>query len=277
MNWFEQLLYTMHSQKIYLGDILIFSWFIILVDVLVILSVVAMAFFLKPQSDLVVKTVLLIYSISCIVLEIAKQIYFSFHTIEINGIITPYWEYNWAQFPFQFCATPMYIALIAALSKKGRYQNALYTFLATYGSFAGFLCILIPSSIISDNLWTTLHTFYHHSSQFLIGVFLVRAGRAKFSKEAFVDGSGVFFALLSLALFLDTVIHLFITNGTSQIINLWFISAFEPCNWMGFSWLYDGKTYILWPILIMLYVSGFFLASWLIYLVTHPSEALKKL
>ena len=89
---------------------------------------------LSPER---IRRVVLITAMIVTVLEIYKQINFSF-TYK-NGQIL--FDYQWYAFPFQFCSTPMYIGLLAAVIKNERIHQSLCAYLGTYSLFAG-LCVM---------------------------------------------------------------------------------------------------------------------------------------
>ena len=97
-----------------------YGWFHILCLIITILITIVLIY-KKPNK----KKTMLVISIIMILFETYKQLSFSFD----NGI----WNYQWYGFPFQFCATPMYVALVAGLTKNKKIEEYCYSFLATFG------------------------------------------------------------------------------------------------------------------------------------------------
>ena len=85
------------------------------------------------KGEAFMRRFLLIEALLITVLEIYKQINFSFH-VDGSQIL---FDYQWYAFPFQFCSTPMYIGLLAAVVKRKSLHEHLCSYLATYALFAG--------------------------------------------------------------------------------------------------------------------------------------------
>ena len=97
-------------------------------------------------------------------LEIYKQIF----CLRVNH------PYNWNDFPFQFCSTPMFLMIPAALLRPGRVKEALYKFLAFYGCLAGVSVMFYPT-VISEAVYLTMivHTMIWHVSMIVVGVYVI--------------------------------------------------------------------------------------------------------
>lgn len=102
------------------------SWFHYLFLILLFVGMFFSIKLMRKMSNKEIKKTLLIFSLILIVFEIYKQLIFSY---QAN------WSYQWYAFPFQFCSTPMYVALLAGLTKNKKIEEALYAFLATFRVF----------------------------------------------------------------------------------------------------------------------------------------------
>ena len=60
------------------------------------------------------------------------------------------YNYAWYAFPWQFCSTPMYIGLLAGLS-KGKLHDHFCAYLATFALFAG--TAVMQKSFVGDYLF----------------------------------------------------------------------------------------------------------------------------
>ena len=145
--------------------------------------------FFKDPEEKTVRKILLVYSLICIGLEVYKQISFTFSVS--GGIITA--DYQWYAFPFQFCSTPMFVALFAALIPSKKIYRAGIAFLSTFGVIAGVLVMAVPESVFVDTIGVNIQTMVHHGSQITIGLFLlIRAKACKKFSDA-LGGVAVFF------------------------------------------------------------------------------------
>ena len=65
-----------------------------------------------------------------LLLEVLKQIIWAFNYDALSGIVT--WDYEWYAFPFQLCSTPIYVSLICLFLKKGKFRDALFSYLSYF-------------------------------------------------------------------------------------------------------------------------------------------------
>ena len=112
---------------------------------------------------------LLVESLLITVLEIYKQINFSFH---VDGIQILF-DYQWYAFPFQFCSTPMYIGLLAAVVRSKSLHMRLCSYLATYALFAGICVMAYPSTVFIDTVGINIQTMIWHGSMITVGIVLL--------------------------------------------------------------------------------------------------------
>lgn len=116
-----------------------YGWFHIMWLAIVVAACVIAFFTLRKASDRKIRFIVLSFALVMLFFEVLKQLQFSFYSGEFS--------YQWYAFPFQFCSVPMYAALLASVIKKGRVQNALYSFIATYGAIAGLSVMLYPNTV----------------------------------------------------------------------------------------------------------------------------------
>jgi len=210
-----------------------------------------------------IKKVLLISSLICIILEIYKQINFSFNYDNIHT----WWSYQWYAFPFQFCSTPMYIALIAALTKNSKIERACYTFLATYGVIAGISVMLYPSTVFVDTIGINIQTMIHHSMMVFIGIFLIINNKMQYNLKSLLNGTTVFVICVFIALIINiSTYYLNINEG----LQMFFISPFHLSSLPIFNIIYSKVNYIIF---LIIYILAFTFGAYLILLI---SKLLKK-
>jgi multisubunit Na+/H+ antiporter MnhC subunit len=187
------------------------SWFHYLALVLMVIGIVIAVTRFKKLSDQKLKKVLIIFSVVLLTLEVYKQVIFSY---QAN------WSYQWYAFPFQFCSTPMYIALFAGLTKNKKIEEALIAFLATFGLFAGIAVMFYPVTVFISTIGINIQTMVHHGGMAVLGVGLL-ANKVKLESKTIIKASIVFSSLVLVAIVLNTM-HLYLINeGT---FNMFFIS-----------------------------------------------------
>lgn len=215
---------------------------IICLIIIVLISIILI--YKKPN----IKKTLLTISIIMVISEIYKQLSYSYD----DGV----WKYQWYGFPFQFCATPMYIALIAGLTKNKKIEEYCYSFLATFGLIAGISVMLYPNTVFTKEVLINVQTMLHHGSMVIMGLFtLVNHSVKKEYKKVITQGFIVFIILVSIALILDiSTYYLKIDGG----LDMFFISPFHTCELPIFSIIYEKVPYIIF---LLIYLFAFTLGG----------------
>jgi hypothetical protein len=190
-----------------LGD----SWFQYFSMVIFIVLMVLLTKKYFHADDQQLKKFLRLTAIVLIIFEVYKQLIFSYRSD---------WTYQWYSFPFQFCSTPMYVALIASFLKPTRFREALYMFLATYGLFAGFAVMLYPVSVYTTTIGINIQTMVHHGGMAMMGMVLL-SNHVKLKFSSFLLGSYVFVTLTFIAIMLNGIHNTWIQEGT---FNMFFVN-----------------------------------------------------
>lgn len=253
MNFFEKIINGLSARMTTPAN---YGWFHILCILLVIGACVLIGFFGRKASDKTVRIVVLCFAIVMLLFEVYKQLVFSY-----DGR-TDTWDFQWYAFPFQFCSIPMYIALIAGCVKKGRVQNVLFSFLATYGVFAGLVVLLYPGDVFMSIIGINIQTMVHHGGMFVLGFFLLVSGRVKLQHKTILWASCVFCICVATALIMDIV---FVKAGWvgTETFNMFFISPYFECTTPVLSIVYAKAPYIVF---LITYVIGFTLAAYIMLL-----------
>ena len=203
---------------------------------------------IKPNK----KKTMLVISIIMILFETYKQLSFSFD----NGI----WNYQWYGFPFQFCATPMYVALVAGLTKNKKIEEFCYSFLATFGLIAGVSVMLYPNTVFVKEVLINIQTMQHHGFMVVMGAYILATHSVNRKyKEVIKEGFLVFLILVTLALTLDIITYYLNIDGG---LEMFFISPFHTSELPVFNIIYEKVPYIIF---LLIYLFAFFLGGSIIY------------
>ena len=205
----------------------------------------------RRADEKTVRRILLAYSVLCLVLELYKQINFSFGYED--GIT---FHYQWYAFPFQFCSVPMYVALIAALARNRSVHTACCTFLATFGMIAGLLVMIYPGDIYTPVIGIDIQTTLHHGLQAIIGLWLLVSGHTAHKPREIVRGLCIFFTAAGIALVMDVIAHFAIPESG---FNMFFISPYAPSTLPVYSLIYPQVPYIVF---LLLYLVPFSALAW---------------
>lgn len=270
MNFFEKILNALDGR---MTCPTMYGWFHLLALAVIISLIVFLCIKFKNSNDKTVRIILLVLSSIMILFEIYKQLNYSY-----NGA-TDTWDYQWYAFPFQFCSTPMYVALIASLIPKGKVQDAMYCFLATYGLFGGLSVMLYPADVFIGTIGINIQTMIHHGFQIVMGVYLLVSGRVDFkiktSWKTLLKASIVFVSLTLIALLADVIV---VKAGITETFNMFYISPYYACSLPLLSALYPVLPYFIFLIVYML---GFALCAYIMLLLAKAisliTPAVKKI
>lgn len=224
----------------------------------------------KKHSQKQVSNVLLVTAIAVMLLEIYKQINYTFG----DGSGEP--AYQWYAFPWQFCSTPMYVGLLAGLIRKGRVYESLCAYLATFGLFAGAAVMVYPVTVFIGTVGINLQTMICHGSMIVIGVYLLASGQVKLEHKSILRALPVFAVMVGAAVVMNEVAY---RTGLLQThtFNMFFISPYCEPSLPVYS-LVQGA--VPFPWCLVLYILGFTAAGYIMLLlgmgVKRLSSAEKK-
>lgn len=245
-----------------------YGWFHILFIVLTFVALIPLLRFPKIQSADHVRRVVLVTAIVVILLEVYKQINYSF-SYE-NGIT---FAYQWYAFPFQFCSTPMYIGLLAGLIKKGKVHNSLCAYLATYAIFAGTAVMVYPGDVFTETVGINIQTMICHGSMITIGIYLFATGHVKLQHRTILKAMPVFAVTAGVAMLLNEIAN--VTGlATEHNFNMFYFSPYCDPHLPVYSTVQQLVPY---PFCLILYIAGFTAAAYLILLIAMGIDKLIRL
>jgi hypothetical protein len=188
------------------------SWFHYLALIMTILLIVWSIKYFKKSDTKKIKRYLLIFSIILLGFELYKQSIY-FYQSE--------WSYPWYIFPFQFCSIPMYVALLASLTKNDKIYEMSLAFLATYGLFAGTAVMLYPQDVFIETIGINIQTMVHHGGISALGFSLILSKKVSYNVKTVFKASILFSVVVLTAVLLNTIHNTWIAQGT---FNMFFIN-----------------------------------------------------
>lgn len=200
-------------------------------------------------------------------LEVYKQINYSY-SYE-NGIT---FDYQWYAFPFQFCSTPMYVGLLAGLTKKGALHKSLCAYLATYSVFAGAAVMFYPSTVFIRTIGINIQTVVCHGSMIAIGVYLLYSGYVKLEHKTILRAVPVFAVCVLLAATMNEIAY---RTGLleRETFDMFFISPYGTPSLPVYSLV---QQVVPFPLCLILYILGFTTAAYLMLLIAMGVKSLTK-
>ena len=233
----------------------LYGWFHILSLVLTVLATVLLCRYGKKCSP---RKVVLTVAVMVALLEVYKQINYSF-SYE-NGIT---FDYQWYAFPYQFCSTPMYVGLVAGLTRKGRIHHASCAYLATYSVFAGVCVMLYPATVFIRTIGVNIQTMICHGSMIVVGAYLLYSGYVKLEHKTILRALPVFAVCVGLAVVMNEVAYR-VGLLETETFDMFFISPYGTPSLPVYS-LVQGA--VPFPWCLLLYILGFTVASYLMLLI----------
>lgn len=210
-----------------------------------------------PRGESAIRISLVIFGVSLLLLEIGKQLLYSYDA-NIG------WGYNWAKFPFQFCSTPIYIALLAMCLPDGKLRQALLAFLATYSPVAGGAVLFYPaSSVFSHMIFIDVHTMLWHGGMLLYGLYLWLSGAVRPTWQTAKWASFVYLPLGFVALALNEASYVW-GFAAGYDFNMFYIGRLGKCFIPVLSYIQKTCPY---PVFFISYVVTLGVGGWLVTLV----------
>lgn len=242
-----------------------YGWFHLMVFFLAIASAVVLCATHRKANPDRVRSVVLWTAIIVAILEIYKQINYSF---SYEGGIS--FDYQWYAFPWQFCSMPMYVGLLTGIFRKGKIHDCLCAFLATYAIFAGACVMFYPVSIYTGTIGINIQTSICHGSMITVGVYLLYSGYVKLEHRTILKAIPVFAAAVGLAVLFNEIAYV---SGLleTETFNMFFISPHCEPSLPVYSLVQEA---IPFPCCLVLYVAAFTLASYLILLAAMGIQRL---
>lgn len=256
MNFLEKLLTILDAR---MATPTLFGWYHLL-WLAITAAAIVLAWRFGPKADeKLVHNIVLTTAIVVIVLEIYKQINFSFSVAE-SGIV---FDFSWYAFPFQFCSTPMYVGLLAGLIRKGKFSNCLCAYLTTYAVFAGLVVMLYPGDVFVETIGINIQTMVCHGSMIPIGILLLRSGRVKMEWKTVLKAAYVFIGALSIACVMNEIAY-FSGLLETDTFNMFYVSRHCDPHLPIYSLV---QPLVPYPISLMIYIFGFTAAAGVILLI----------
>lgn len=197
-------------------------------------------------------------AIITLILEIYKQINFGF-SVNDGQIV---FDYAWYAFPWQFCSTPLYVGLLAAMTRKRQIHKYFCAYLATYSIFAGVCVMFYPITVFTGTVGINIQTMFCHGSMITVGIYLLYSGYVRLEHKTILKALPVFLGAVAIAMVLNELANVTGLLETDEF-NMFFISPYCEPSLPVYSLIQPLLPY---PVCLLIYVGCFTLASYLILL-----------
>ena len=211
------------------------------------------------------RRIVFITAVIVTVLEIYKQINYTF-SFDGTAITA---DYQWYAFPWQFCSTPMYIGLLAGLT-RGKVHDSLCAYLATFALFAGACVMFYPNDVFISTIGINVQTMVCHGSMLTVGIYLLGSGYVKLEHKTILKAIPVFAAAVAVAIILNELAH---ATGLleNETFNMFFVSPYCDPHLPVYSIV---QQHVAFPWCLILYILGFSVAAYLMLLIAMGVKAI---
>ena len=211
------------------------------------------------------RRVVLITAIIVTVLEIYKQINYTF-SFDGTAITA---DYQWYAFPWQFCSTPMYVGLLAGLT-RGKVHRSACAYLATFSVFAGVCVMFYPNDVFISTIGINIQTMICHGSMLTIGIYLLGSGYVKPEHKTILKAVPIFAVTVAIAVVLNEIAH---ATGLleAETFNMFFVSPYCDPHLPVYSIVQE---YVAFPWCLIIYIVGFSIAAYLMLLIAMGIKAM---
>ena len=235
-----------------------FGWFHLMFWGITIAAAVLLCVTDKKKDPDRARRVVLVMAMIVIVLEIYKQIVFTF-SITDGEIVA---NFMWYSFPFQFCSMPMYIGLLAGVIKRGKVHDALCAFLATHALFAGICVMMYPTNVFIEMIGINIQTMIWHGSMISIGVYLLYSGHVKLRHKTILGAIAVFSVCIMCAMILNEIVY-YTVPLEGDAFNMFYISR----HFEGTLPVYSSvQKAVPFPFCVIIYILAFSIVAYVILL-----------
>ena len=215
------------------------------VAVLLLLGALMVIFHRRlPRGEDNLRRLLIVFGVGLLLLEVGKQITYSYDP-------TLGWAYNWDRFPFQFCSTPIYAALVAMCLRAGKLRQALLAFLATYSPVAGCAVLFYPApDVFHEIVFLNVHTMLWHGAMLLFGLYLWLTEAVTPSVKTALSAAAVYLPMPVIALVLNEV-EMATGFAGEYTFNMFYVARDGYCMIPVLSWFQAHTPY---PVFFAAYV-----------------------
>ena len=225
----------------------------------IILTIVSSYFICKHTNNHDEKKttkVVFIIGLVFLFLETYKQLFY-------NTITS---RYNFSNFPFQLCSTPMYLCLLSPLF-KGELKKAIYSFLAYFGFIAGVTVMIFPETVIIDEVTISIQSLFWHGLMCVLGSYLIKTQNYGVSIKEIKPGIYMFIGFVIVAVIMNYSFEVIKnTYHISDYFNMFYISPYYECEVPILNDIWRATNF---HIMLLCYITGVCLGACIIFGFAH--------
>jgi hypothetical protein len=231
------------------------SWFHYVTFALIIVLAILLARFYQNKPVQQVYRFVFVVGVFMVLFEGGRQLFFVWQS---GGV------YPWYVFPFQFCATPIYISFLIRFVPT-KLKEAFMLYLGSFSLLGGILVMVLPNDIYLYSVYINFQTTYQHGSMIILGLIALMRVKHVTIKQ-FLSPVIIFATFLILAVGLNTLHNEVINEPT---FNMFFIN---PRYGTSLPILRDIYPLVPYFVFLMIYVLGFSLGAYLLIAINNSKQ-----
>jgi len=260
MNIFEKVLYMLQAE---MEKPKAFGWFHFMWIFLIITTLIILFKNRNKYHEKQLKMVLATYGIVALLLEIAKQLIWSFNYNPITNVVS--WDYQWYAAPFQFCTTPIFVSMICLFLKNNKLRNSLLSYMAFATILGSIVTILLPDSCFTGDILVNVHTMWLHCGSFVVSIYLLMTGAVKLEKQNLKSAIKVLLVFVLLAEVLNISIY---NSGilNEETFNMFYISPYFITHLPVFKTIQENVPFLIY---LLIYILVICIGAGIVYLISY--------
>ena len=258
MNKIGELLCLLQTE---MPEATAWGWFHLMWVALIIVSIFVLYKLKDKYSEKQLKIVVGTYGIVALILEITKQLIWTFDYNAVTNTFTA--DFQWYAFPFQLCTTPIFVCVLALFMKRTKIRLSLLSYMAFVTILGSFMTVIIPDDCLVETILINVHTMWLHCGSLVVSIYLLMSGAVEINKQNFKLAIGVFIVFVILAQILNIGVY---NSGIlgDETFNMFYISPYFISSLPVFDVIQQNVPY---PVYLALYVVALSLGAGIVYII----------
>lgn len=249
MNLFERIINALQFEISRPSSYGVFHIGCILISFLILLYLIKRK---EKNHEKSLKKILIIYGFGSLILEVLKQIIWSFNYE--NGVVT--WDYQWYAFPFQLCTTPIFISIICVFLNKTKLRDKLLSYMAFFTILGGIATAFYPETCFVRTLLVDIHTMYLHFGSLIVSIYLLNK-EININFKSLINGYKIFIVFVVIAQILNITIY---KSGIllDETFNMFYISPYFESSLPIYNIIQANTPYLVFLLfyLVTIFIGG---------------------
>ena len=238
------------------------GWFHLMWVALIVVLIFILYKLKDKYGEKQLKWVIGTYGIVALILEITKQLIWTFDYNAVTNTFTA--DFQWYAFPFQLCTTPIFVCVLALFMKRTKIRLSLLSYMAFVTILGSFMTVIIPDDCLVETILINIHTMWLHCGSLVVSIYLLMSGAVKINKQNFKLAIGVFIVFVVLAQILNIGVY---NSGIlgDETFNMFYISPYFISSLPVFDVIQQSVPY---PLYLALYVVALSLGAGIVYIIS---------